>query len=140
MPTRRYFAALLFVVALALQGINCGSSSNLNPNTNPNRLLSIAVTPATANASGGQVEFTANGTFSGPPSPQVLTFSEPHVGSFIVDSTMASIVSSSGGMVTVKCVSGASGTTAITANACAYAQGTAGTCVPVQGSAQLTCP
>jgi hypothetical protein len=137
MPNRRYFAALLFVVALAFQGINCGSSSSMNSN----RVLnSIAVTPATANAQGGQVQFTATGTFSTPPSPAVLTFASPNVGSFVVDPAMATIVSSNGGTVTVKCVSGASGTTTITANACAFATGTMGTCVPVMGSAKLTCP
>jgi hypothetical protein len=135
MPGRKYIAALFFVSALALQGINCGSS------TNPNRLLkSIAIAPATADAHGGQVQFTATGTFSMPPSPAVLSFFAPHTGSFTVDPSMAAIVSSSGGSVTVQCVAGASGTTEVTATACAYAPGPDATCVPVRGSATLACP
>jgi hypothetical protein len=138
MPNRKYMSAVLFVVALALQGINCGSNSN------PNRLLkSIAVTPSTADARdymSGQVPFTATGTFSMPPSPAVLNFSTPYLGGFTVDPSLATIVSSSAGTATVQCVAGASGTTDVTASACVYARGTTQTCVPVTSSAKLTCP
>jgi hypothetical protein len=138
MRVSKFIPALVFVGVLALTIIDCGS------NPNPNRLLkSIAVTPATADArdyANGHVQFTATGTFSMPPSPTQLTFSNPYTGSFTVDPTMTNIVSSSGGTATVQCVAGASGTTDVEVIACAYAQSTGATCVPVRGSAKLTCP
>ena len=139
MTTRPYLPALLSVVTLAFLAMSCGSNSNSD-----RFLRSITVTPATADAQsfpGGQVQFTATGTFTMPPSPDVLTFSSPYTGSFTVDDAgIATIVSSSGGTVTVKCAAGASGSTNVTALACAFAKGTAATCVPVKGIAQLSCP
>lgn len=55
------------LLTLSLVGVGCGSSRSLQ---------SVSVMPSTANAqnfTGGQVPFTATGTFSKPPSPQKLT-------------------------------------------------------------------
>lgn len=139
MTSRPRLPGMLLLVTLLFLTISCGSNSNSN------RLLqSIAVTPSSADARNypnGQVRFTATGTFTIPPSPDVLTFSEPYSGSFMVDDpTIATIISGSGGTAAVQCAAGASGSTHVTAAACAYANGTAVTCVTVRGSAILNCP
>ncbi len=123
---------------LAIQAMSCGS------NNNSNRFLqSITVTPAAADAQkfpNGQVQFTATGNFTKPPSPSVLTFATPYSGGFNVDPAMATIVSTGTGTVTVQCLPGASGTTTVTALACKNATGTKATCAVANGTAQLTCP
>lgn len=138
MPNHKSLIALAFLALLALQALGCGS------NNNSNRFLqSVSVTPATATAHNfldGQVQFTATGTFTRPPSPAVLTFQSPYSGSFNVDSTMVKTVSMGTGTITVQCVQGASGTTTISAGACRNATGTGITCTFASGSAELTCP
>ncbi len=139
MPNRNLALALALLTAISAIALGCGSGSN------PSRLLqSIAVTPATADAKdfpSGQVQFTATGTFSMPPTPEQLTFQTPYTGAFNTDASMVTVVSTSTGTVTVKCLSGVSGSTKINATACVHAGGGGtGTCVPVQGNAQLTCP
>ena len=139
MPHRNSLIAIALLALLALQAVGCGS------NNNSNRFLqSVSVTPATADARnfpGGQVQFTATGAFTEPPSPALLTFKTPYSGSFTVDPMMATIVSTGTGTVVVQCNQGASGTTTVTAGACRNAGGAgAATCTVAFGRAQLTCP
>jgi len=135
---RRYFS----VVAMSLLSavlISCGT-------TNPNSgrvLTNITVTPGTADAQtfpNGQVTFTANGNFSLPPLNAPVTFTTPYAGSFVVDNptgqTIATVVSSGTGTITVQCATGASGSVQITASAAS--NNFFGTVV--SANATLTCP
>jgi hypothetical protein len=130
-----YGVLLLLVAGL----ISCGSS-----NQSVGRVLtSIAVTPQTADAqssSNGQVVFTATGTFSLPPYTGPLTFVAPYSGQFVVNNptnaTIATVVSSGTGTVTVQCAPSASGSVYVTATASANN----GSTLVVSGSGQLTCP
>jgi hypothetical protein len=131
-----YIAALLL---LAAGLISCGSS---DPNLG-RVLTSITVTPETADAhssANGQVVFTATGTYSLPPFSAPVTFTAPYSGQFVVDNpatgTIATLVSSGAGTVTVECAAGASGSVAVVASAAANN----GTTTVVSGSGQLTCP
>src|SRR5262249_51081287 len=118
MPERKIIGATLFVVSLALQTLACGSK----PNPNVGRtLISIAVTPEIADAQNfpnGQVQFTATGTFSLPPTPDLVTFAPPYSGQFTMsDTTIATVVSTGQGTITAQCVAGASGTVFAVASA-----------------------
>jgi len=139
MPERKTVAAALLTVSLAFQTLACGSSMNSN------RVLeSMTVTPATADAQdfpNGQVQFTATGNFSKPPSPAQVTFMFPYSGQWsFMDASSANIatISSSG---LAQCISGASGTATIVATASANSGvGTQNTSVARTGTATLTCP
>jgi hypothetical protein len=132
--------AALGAAFLAIAMTSCGSP------TIPNAgrvLLAIAVTPAQADAQklGGQVVFTANGTFSVAPSPAPVTFVAPYTGGFAVatnssNQEIATIVSTGPGTATVQCVAGMSGTVEVGATASANN----GTSTSVSGSAQISCP
>jgi hypothetical protein len=132
--------AVLGLVLLAMAMTSCGSP------TIPDAgrvLLAIAVTPAAADAQkfGGQVVFTANGTFSVAPSPAPVTFAAPYTGGFAVapngsNQVIASIVSTGTGTATVQCEAGMSGTVEVGATALANN----GTSTTVSGIAQITCP
>jgi hypothetical protein len=99
------------LVAVLLTIIGCNA---MNPNNmmNANRtLMSMTVTPATANAENfmnGQVQFTATGTFSQPPSPAPVTFMAPFSGGWSVSNMDVATINQYGmaqcmhtGMVTV---------------------------------------
>ena len=139
MPLRLSSLSALLLMFLAAGLTSCGSS-----NQNIGRVLtSIAVTPQSADAQSspnGQVVFTATGTFSLPPYTGPLTFVAPYAGQFVVNNpigpTIATVVSSGTGTVTVQCAAGASGTVAITA----IASANNGSTLVVSGSGQLTCP
>jgi hypothetical protein len=130
--------AALVLIACLLN--SCGST---NPN-NGRVLTSISVTPTTADGQSNPngVVFTATGTFSLPPLSVPLTFAAPYTGQFVVDNptnppaTIANIVSTGTGTITVQCATGATGTVFITASA--LANNSAGTVI--SGNAQLTCP
>ncbi len=138
MLLRHSLLASCVLLLLAAGLISCGSS-----NQSIGRVLtSIAVTPQTADAQSspdGQVVFTATGTFSLPPYTGPLTFVAPYSGQFVVNnptnSTIATVVSSGKGTVTVQCAS-ASGSVNVTATASANN----GSTLVVSGSGQLTCP
>lgn len=121
--------ALLATIALggiAALAVGCGSSSRL--------LQTVLVTPATADAQSfpnGQVQFTAMGTYSQPPSPATLTQAL-----WSLDSSIAT-VSQSG---LAQCVAGASGVVTVTAGESAPCTGTGCTAALIRGTAQLTCP
>jgi len=106
-------------------------------------LQSIAVSPATADANGNPVQFTATGTYNAPPvkvTPQPATWGACYQNASTTDVT----VTSSG---LAQCAAGASGAYIVFAydfvgqvcpastNAC----GGGGGC-QVTGTAQLTCP
>jgi hypothetical protein len=119
---------------------SCGSPSIPNAGR---VLLSIVVTPAAADAQqfGGQVVFTATGTFSVAPSPAPVTFALPYTGGFAVapnssNQVIARIVSTGTGTATVQCEAGMSGTVEVGATALANN----GTSTIVSGAAQITCP
>jgi hypothetical protein len=76
-PLLAVFGAAFLAIALT----SCGSPSIPNAGR---VLLAILVTPAQADALGGQVVFTANGTFSVAPSPAPVTFAAPYAGGFTV--------------------------------------------------------
>lgn len=130
--------ATLFLAALALQALGCGSSMS-----NSNRVLqSMTIIPVTADArnfANGQVQFTANGTFSKAPSPQQVTFQPPYSGGWSLMSTGAAATISPAGLA--QCAPGAVGTATIVATATANAaMGTGATGVAVRATATLTCP
>jgi hypothetical protein len=137
MARRRLLAAFALTVFFAVV-ISCSSG---NPNIG-RVLTSVTVTPATADGESSPegVVFTATGTFSLPPFSAPLTFAAPYGGTFTVDSpsgtTIANIVSTGTGTITVQCVSGASGTVFVSASALANN----GTATLVSASGQLTCP
>jgi len=132
----------IVIVAVAVWAaalISCGST---NPN-NGRVLTSISVSPETADAQtypNGQVTYTATGSFSLPPLSAPVTFTSPYSGSFVVDNpsgqTIATIVSTGTGTISVQCATGAVGNVEITASASANN----GTTSVVTGNAQLTCP
>jgi hypothetical protein len=139
MLLRHSLLAYAVLLLLAAGLISCGSSNQ----TIGRVLTSIAVTPQTADAQSspnGQVVFAATGTFSLPPYTGPLTFVAPYAGQFVVNNptnaTIATVVSSGAGTVTVQCASGGSGSVAVTATASANN----GSTLVVSGSGQLTGP
>lgn len=138
---RHPFLAAPGLALLAIAMTSCGTT------TIPNAgrvLLSISVTPATADAQtfqNGQVVFTATGTFSVAPSPALVTFAIPYTGGFTValnssNQVIATIVATGTGTATVQCAAGMSGTVEVGATASANN----GTSTTVSGAAQITCP
>lgn len=128
---------LIVVVVIAAQNVGCGAM-----NSGSNRMLqSIAVTPSNANAQNfamGQVQFTATGTFSKPPSPALVPFSDPYSGSWGISNLSIATINQSG---LAQCMPGKSGTVTITATASSNsATGMGQMSTAVQGTAKLTCP
>ena len=127
----RWKVSLLTTLLLAgveLVAGGCGSGS-------PRLLQSISVTPATADAlsfPSGQVQFTAMGNFSQPPSPSPISQS----GWSLSDSNIAAI--SQSGLA--ECNPGASGVVTVKASTSGPCSGTGCTAVLLSGSAQLSCP
>jgi hypothetical protein len=120
----------LLIAGVELLAGGCGTAS-----PSPRLLQSVSVTPATADAhafSNGQVQFTAVGTYSQPPSPSPLT--QP--GWSLSDPSIAT-VSQSG---LAQCTAGASGVVTVRASTPAPCSGTGCTAVLLSGTAQLTCP
>ena len=137
---RHPLLAALGPVLLAIAMTSCGSPSIPNAGR---VLLAITVTPAAADAQqfGGQVVFTANGTFSVAPSPAPVTFVAPYTGGFAVapnssNQAIATIVATGSGTATVQCLASMSGTVEVGATASANN----GTSITVSGIAQITCP
>jgi len=136
------FHRCVVILAAALSAavlLSCATS-----NANDDRVLtSISVTPLTADAQAfpnGQVTYTATGSFSQPPLSAPVTFASPYNGYFVVDNpssqTIATIVATGTGTITVQCATGAVGDVQITAAAAVNN----GTSTVVSGNAQLTCP
>src|SRR5579871_1008745 len=120
----------LLIAGIELVAGGCGNAS-----APPRLLQSVSVTPATANAesfSNGQVQFTAEGNYSQPPSPSPIT--QP--GWSLSDPNIATI--SQSGLA--QCNSGASGVVTVRASTPAPCSGTGCTAALLSGTAQLTCP
>ena len=103
-------------------------------------LQSMTVTPALADAAkspGGEVQYTATGTFSRSPSPAVVPFVEPYTGSWTVSNPAIATISQSG---LAQCVPGASGTVDVKAIASANSAGMGAMSIAVTAMAKLTCP
>lgn len=136
---RTYCRTILMVTLLPIFLMSCDS---VNPNSG-RVLTAINVTPTTADASqfpNGQVMFTATGQFSLPPLSGPVTFISPYTGQFIVanpsNQTIANIISTGNGTVTVQCVAGVSATVDVVATAAANN----GTQTTVTAQGRLTCP
>ena len=134
------YVAVAVITVVVVSLISCATDNNPDAGR---ILISIAVTPTTANAAtfpNGQVTFTATGTFNLPPITAPVTSAAPYTGSFFVDNptgqTIANIVSTGNGTATVECASGVVGNVNVTASASANDQ--LGTIIT--GNAQLSCP
>jgi hypothetical protein len=139
MRIRRPVLLLFPIALLALPLISCNS---VNPNSG-RVLTAITVTPTAAdavNSPNGQVTFTATGQFSLPPLSGPVTFQSPYSGSFSVanplNQTIANVVATGTGTVTVQCVSNVTGSVEVVASASANN----GTQTIVTGQGMLTCP
>lgn len=130
------FKIVLTLMLFALAG--CGTNSMM---MNPNRvLMSMSVTPTIVDAqnfSMGQVQFSAMGTFSRPPSPAPVTFAAPFSGGWSVSDMNMATINQNG---VAQCMSGARGTVTIMAQASSNSGGMGAMSTVVTGTAQLTCP
>jgi hypothetical protein len=138
--TKRSLPLTILAITLALASLSCGGSQESN------RLLqSVTLSPATATAApGGQVQFTATGSYSASPytstPPSYTQWGVCYQGSPTTEVT----VSSAG---VAQCGSSASGTYSVFAQAPSNSQGPVcnailacgGGCDLVAGDAQLTC-
>ena len=133
---------LLGNILLALHATGCGTSNTAN-----RVLLSVTVAPATADAqnfTNGQVQFTATGTFSRPPSPASVPvpFVAPYSGTWLISDPTIATISQSG---VAQCQIGSSGmvtaTAEVSSNSCGGSS-TPNACMStaVQGTAKLICP
>lgn len=110
--------------------------------SNRNRALkSITLSPATADAQnfpGGQVQFTATGNFSQPPSPAPLSFKAPYTGGWHTSDPAIANINQDG---VAECTSDTAGAVTVTAMASANSCTTPGCMsIAVLGTASLTCP
>jgi hypothetical protein len=123
---------LAAVAVVAAQNIGCSAM-------NSNRVLQLmGITPSNATAQMGQMQFTATGTFSKPPSPSPVPFVDPYSGSWAISNLKVATISQSG---LARCIPGASGTVMVTAIASSNSAMRIGQMsTAVQASARLTCP
>jgi hypothetical protein len=133
MEKRRVVLSFLALVLAASFAFSCGSSSQ-------GQLQSITLSPTSADAQGGQVQFTATGYYIHP--SHTVTPQSANWGACYQGAATSEVSVTTGGMA--QCASGATGTYTVFAfdipsgttcaiNACG------GGCTIV-GSAQLTCP
>jgi|SRR5579863_671604 len=139
------FSALTILLTAAIVLLGCGSSRQLQ---------SVTISPATADAKnfpGGQVPFTATGTFSKPPSPTQLTsqdvvwcyagqsdIANPTAGMCAGNIAQYASVDQNG---VAQCVPQFQGTVIILAGTGGPSGNPdGGTPLKIFGSAQLTCP
>ncbi|HET7751292.1 MAG TPA: hypothetical protein VFK81_18020 [Terriglobales bacterium] len=130
-------SVLTLVVVIAAQTLGCGSMYSSS-----NRMLqSVMVTPANADAQNftmGQVQFTATGTFSQPPSPAPVSFQPPYTGNWSSSNLNIATISQSG---MAQCAAGAAGKVTITAEVSSNsATGMGQMSTAVSGKTTLTCP
>ena len=135
----RLFLVVVGMVLIGFLSLSCNSV-----NLNAGRVLTaITVTPSSADAlqfSSGQVTFSATGQFSLPPLSGPVIFKSPYAGEFFVanpnNQTIANVVATGDGTVTVQCVSNVSGSVDVVASASANN----GTQLVVTGQGTLICP
>jgi hypothetical protein len=139
MTQYRTICATLFLAALALHTLGCGSS-----NMNTNRVLqSMVITPANADAQtfpNGQVQFAATGTFNKAPSPAQITFQSPYTGTWSMMNAASASIATISQTGLAQCVPGASGTATVMAQVSANSAGGGQMSVAVKGTTTLTCP
>ena len=130
----RFTGLLLAIFVLA--GISLLTSGCGNGTPPPRTLQSISLNPTSADAqnfSTGQVQFSALGNYSQPPSPSAIA---PSLWS-LSDPSIATITQSG----LAECKAGASGVVTVTASACcAPCIGTGCTAALLLGTAKLSCP
>jgi hypothetical protein len=130
---RNVASGLLLTTALAAVLTGCGANSMA-----PNRvLLSMAISPAVAAPAAGQVQFSATGTFSLPPSPDTVPFVSPYSGTWTISNPKIATISQTG---LATCVPGAAGTVIVSAIASANSAGPGQMSIAVSAAAKLTCP
>lgn len=130
------FFLFLLLLAAAMTWA-CGSSAS-------HTLQSVTITPTSADAHGGLVQFTATGTYAAPPSP--VTPLAATWGTCDESGNMTTEISvSASGLA--QCASGAVGTYKVwafdfnaTGPTCNVESACGGGCGHVAGTAQLTCP
>jgi len=126
-------------IALSLLAlVGCGANTMM---MNPNRVLQMmTVSPPVAdgqNFAMGQVQFTAMGTFSRPPSPAAVTFVAPFSGGWSVSDMNVATINQNG---MAQCMSGMKGTVTVMAQASSNSAGMGAMSPAVSATAQLTCP
>jgi len=130
------FQSSLVLSLIALTG--CGATNNMMMNQN-RMLMSMTVAPAAANGMNfamGQVQFTAMGTFSRPPSPAQVTFMAPFSGSWQVSDMNIATINQNG---MAQCMH--TGTVTVTAMASTNSTSMPGAMsMMVSATATLTCP
>lgn len=140
---RKYGPSVFFLAILAIAlTLACGGSS-------PRSLQSVILSPATADAQGNPVQFTATGYFNHQPSTATLT--QANWGACYQNQSTTAVSVSTEGLA--QCAAGATGTYTVWARAetAAYSCGGNNGEVPanpcggasfcqITGTAQLTCP
>jgi len=129
---------LFLLVLAAAMTLACGSSASRT-------LQSVTISPASADAQGGMVQFTATGIYDSPPSPVAPLAATWGTCDQAGNATSEISVSASG---VAQCASGAVGTYKIWAfdlvtsrgPECQVETACGGGCGHVVGTAQLTCP
>jgi hypothetical protein len=130
----------LFLAFSVLITPGCGSS-NMNPNRVLQTMVLAPALPDAQNFPNGQVQFTATGTFSQAPSPDMVTFQAPYSGGWTLMGTGAASIATISQTGLAQCVPGATGTVTVQASASANAaMGTGATSVAVSGTTTMTCP
>lgn len=120
---------------LLLALVACGGMNSSN-----RVLMSMTLSPAAADAqnfANGQVQFTATGVFSEPPTPATVTFMEPFTGSWMVSNSNIAIIDQNG---MAKCVAGTSGVVTVSAIASSNSAQAPAMSTAVSATAMLTCP
>jgi hypothetical protein len=123
-----------FVLAVAMVPMGCGTGATMSNR----QLVTITVSPATADAQGQTVQFTATGHWTAAPvmvTPQPATW-----GACQNNGATSAVTVSASGMA--QCASGAKGTFTVFAfdmTECNAISVCGGGCT-IEGTAQLTCP
>lgn len=134
MSLRTCVTGLAFAAALSIVAGGCGSTPMGN-----RVLLSMSISPAAGDASmspARQVQFTATGSFSRPPSPDTVPFVAPYSGTWTVSNQKVATITQTG---LATCVPGASGTVTVSAIASSNSAGPGAMSTAVTGTAKLTC-
>ncbi|MFZ0734050.1 MAG: hypothetical protein WAM79_17140 [Candidatus Sulfotelmatobacter sp.] len=120
-------ATTLLLACIGLLADGCGGGNRV--------IQSVTVTPASADAQNfpdGQVQFTASGNYSQPPSPVTL----PQANWVLTETSIATLT----GNGLAQCIPGASGVVTVRAGVPGPCSGTGCTAVQIVGTAQLSCP
>jgi hypothetical protein len=128
----RTYLSFLFIVSL-LSILGCGGGTG-------RMLLSVAITPSSATASGGNVQFTATGTYN--TEPKAVT---PLAAQWTVDRPFFSLLPDSGHVIVdnnglAHCAPGFTGVSTIFAGAPVDPSQPVTMQNFIEGIAQLTCP